>query len=118
MKLRTQDQPTKRLVRMTKVSHTKLSWTTQVDNDDEWSTPRASRVSRSVVVCPASQGESRWQCGRFAVLANEPVPPRPRRLRLISRLSQRSTVPVPPSEDLLDELEADLLAPVVPGPHR
>ena len=61
MKLRTQDGQTKRLFKMAKVSHKKISWRlppTQVDNDDEWSTPRVPRVTPSVVVCPASQGVS------------------------------------------------------------
>ena len=86
-KVRTQDRSTKRLVQVAaSISRCPPVW---------WF---ALLLRRSLV-----------GSGRFAVLArDEPVPPRPRRLRLTSRLSQGSTVPVFPLEDSDSEEGATL----------
>ena len=76
---------------------------TQGDNDDEWSPPRASRVSQSVEGCLTSQGESRWEAG------SQSSPRRPIGFTVVTMFHS----PVPPSKDLLDGPEADLLAPQV-----
>ena len=88
---------------------------TVVESDDE--------VFGRVVAVPCSQGRS-WVYGRCAMFAENEELVRPRRLRLVSSVSQSSVAPAPseireraipgsPTESLLNGLEEDLQRPAV-----
>ena len=79
-----------------------------------------------VVAVPGSQGRS-WVSGRYAMFAEDVEPVCPRRLRLVSSVSQSSVTPTPseireravpgsPTESLLNGFEEDLQRPAV-GVH-